>query len=64
MGLTRYYLSLSFYEQLRLPFLNNFAEGVMLRGKWTVDKSKLLIISHGNVLTENYNTRIAFKLDT
>ena len=29
MGVTRYCLSLSFYEQLRLPFLTNLTEGVV-----------------------------------
>ena len=50
MGVTRYGLSFSLYEKLKLPFLTNLTEGVVSHtGKyWTDDQSKLLIISHGN----------------
>ena len=33
MGVTRYCLSLSFYEQLKLPFLTILTEGVVLNEK-------------------------------
>ena len=50
MGVTRYCLSFSFYEQSKQPFLTNLTEGLMLNEKKTgqLKKSKLLIISRGN----------------
>ena len=42
MGVTRYCLSFSYYEQLKLPFQTNLTECVVLNVKkyWTVDKIK------------------------
>ena len=35
MGVTRYYLPFSRYEQLKLPFLTNLTEGVVSIGQLT-----------------------------